>query len=73
MGKKDIRVNLRLSKEVKARLEKACERSGAGTLSDTIRQALVVYDVLLEATSSGKELVLKGEDGSEQAVLLAFK
>jgi hypothetical protein len=73
MGKKDIRVNLRFSQELKERLEKVCELSGSGTLSETIRRALALYDTLLEATSSGKQLVIKGENGEEQPVLLTFK
>jgi hypothetical protein len=62
------RVNLDLDSKVKSRIENLRERSGATTLSEVVRRALVLYDVVLENYSKGGMLVFINDDGSEERV-----
>lgn len=70
--KDSVRVSLRLSKEVKARLDDVCERSSSESLTEVIRRSLTLYDALLEETDRGSTIVLRDKDGNEKEVMLIF-
>lgn len=67
-----VRLNLRVSPEVKERLEVVKDVSHADTFAEVVRRALTLYEAMIMETRKGKTLVLRDEDGAEREVMLIF-
>jgi hypothetical protein len=68
--RKSVRLNLELPETVRARLEVLVEKSESDTLTEVVRKALAVYDVLLQNKERGGKTLLLEKDGSEREVVL---
>jgi hypothetical protein len=65
------RLHLELPERVRRRLEQLRVLSEADTITEVVRRALAVYDVLVTAVKVRKERVfLRADDGTEREVLL---
>lgn len=64
------RLTFRVSHKVRTQFENLQERSGCGTLIQTIRQSVAVYDELLEHVEKGGEVLLKDAEGNVETVKL---
>ena len=64
------RLNLELSKSVRERLDHLKDLSDADSLTEVIRRAAAVYEVLLEQREEGAETIVRYKDGRERMVLL---
>lgn len=72
-NKKDtVRLNLRIRSSTRDRLERVKEDAQAESLTQVLRNALVLYEALLAESQKGKTLVLRDEEGNEQEVLLVM-
>ena len=63
------RLNLELSQSVRERLERLRDETEADSLTEVIRRALAVYDLLWEQRKKGWETVIR-RDSSERTVLI---
>lgn len=63
-----VRLNLEIAKRVRDRLERLKHTSGADSLTEVIRRALTVYDVLLQVGEEGSKLVVHHRDGSKETL-----
>ena len=65
-----VRLTLSVNKSVKDRLELLCELTGAESLTEVIRRSLLVYEHLWsEAEEKGKKIVLRSNEGKEEAII----
>jgi hypothetical protein len=65
------RLNLDLSAPIRQCLEQLRERTGAESLTEVIRRAIVLYDTIITISLDKKtQLILKYADGSERQVLV---
>lgn len=65
------RLNLELPERVRARLEQLRMMSEADSITEVVRRALAVYDVLLTAVRErGERLILRSSDGTEREVII---
>jgi len=65
------RLHLELPERVRNRLEEIRVLSEADSLTEVVRRALAVYDVLLVAVRDRKEkVVLRSEDGKERELVI---
>jgi len=62
------RMNLEMSLKVRKRLEELSEETDC-SLTETIRRALSVYDLLLTQQKSGAEVLVRDEDGERQVLI----
>jgi hypothetical protein len=67
-----VRLNLRISTSVRDRLERVKETAQAESLTQVIRNSLVLYDALLEQTQQGSTVILRDKEGNEREVMLVF-
>lgn len=67
-----VRLNLRIRASMRDQLERVKEDAQAESLTQVLRNALVLYDALLAETKNGKTLVLRDDEGNEQEVLLVM-
>lgn len=65
-----VRLNLRIRASMRDQLERVKEDAQAESLTQVLRNALVLYDALLAETKNGKTLILRDEEGNEKEVLL---
>lgn len=65
-----VRLNLVLSQRVKDQIEKVKEATDADSMSEVIRRALAVYDLLCEESAHGAVPVVKYKDGRERELIL---
>ncbi len=65
-----VRLNLEVHPAVRDRLERLRDVSGADTLTEVVRRALAVYEVLLEREARA-EIILRSPNGEAKVVLLA--
>lgn len=66
---KMTRLNLALSEPVKQRIESIRDETGAESVTEVIRRAVAVYDLLITETAAGGKVVIK-KRGKEKEVLL---
>lgn len=66
-----IRLNLELTPIARDRLERLIELSDADSMTEVVRKALAVYEVVLDHQKTEGETLLRFKDGSEQRLLLA--
>jgi hypothetical protein len=64
------RLNLEVSSSVRDRLERLREDTEADSLTEVIRRALAIYELLWTQNSRGSQTILRLPDGSEREVLL---
>jgi hypothetical protein len=65
-----IRLNLELLPQVKEQLDELQTRTNASSLSEVIRRALALYDLLIEHYEEKGEVVLKHHDGTTEKLRL---
>jgi hypothetical protein len=65
-----VRLNLELSKQVYDQMQTLQKRSDATSLTEVIRRALALYDVITEHVSDGGKIVLRDKDGNDENVRL---
>ena len=66
--KSKVRLNLEIPQSVRDRLDDLRELSEAESLTAVIRRSLAVYDLLLHHHESNGQVILRGEDGSEETL-----
>lgn len=59
-----VRLNLRITRELREQLEDLKLRSEADSMTETVRRALKLYDTILEAQANGGTACVKRPDGS---------
>ena len=64
-----VRLNLEISQAVRERLERLRERTGAETITEVIRRALALHELLLDQTDQGGEILAR-KDGHERLFVL---
>jgi hypothetical protein len=69
-GTGKVRLNLEMSETVRHKLEDLQRRTDAPSLSEVIRKALAVYDLVWSAVDEGRQIVIRDDDGAEQTVIL---
>ncbi len=70
-GKRDkTRLNLEVTRPVRERLERLRDLSDADSMTEVIRRAVAVYEVLLDHREKGFETVIRNQDGAERLVLI---
>lgn len=65
-----VRLNLELSCQVHEQMQTLQKRSGATSLTEVIRRALALYDVITEHLSDGGRIILRHKNGDEENVRL---
>ncbi len=65
-----VRLNLELSKQVYEQMQTLQKRSDATLLTEVIRRALALYDVITEHVSSGGRIILRHKNGDDENVRL---
>jgi hypothetical protein len=65
------RLHLELPERVRARLEQLRVMTEADTITEVVRRALAVYDVLMTAVRErGDKVILRSADGSEREMII---
>ncbi len=66
-----VRLNMDLPESLRLRLENLREQTEADSLSEVMRRALAVYDLLWQEKSKGAAtLIIKDQDGKERELVL---
>lgn len=65
-----VRLSLELSHQVKRRLENIVVQSDADSMSEVIRHALAIYEVLIECRRNEEKVVIRSTDGSERELVI---
>ncbi len=65
-----VRLNLELTTAVKEQLEGLQRTSNATSLTEVIRRALALYDLVTEHTSQGGDIILRNRDKTEERLRL---
>ena len=63
-----VRLSLDVSKRVKDDLTKLANRTDAGSLTEVIRRALVLYDLVIEHQEDGGNVVFRHSDKTEESL-----
>jgi len=63
-----VRLNLAMPPQTKQLIEDLQKRTGAGSMSETIRRALALLDVVTEQQQKGGELYLHWPDGKQSRI-----
>lgn len=63
------RLSLALTPSARARLDRVQALSDAETMSEAIRRALAVYEVMLNAQQNGTEIVLRTKRGERRLLM----
>jgi hypothetical protein len=64
------RLNFEVPKKVRDQLDDLVKRSAASSFTEVVRRALALYDLVLEHSANGGDLVLRDKTGREQTVKL---
>ncbi len=65
-----VRLSLEIPERLRYRIEQLRTMSEAGTITEVVRRAVDVYDVVLSAKRTGQErLILRGADGTERELI----
>jgi hypothetical protein len=65
---KKARLTLEVPAKTRDQLTDIVERSGASSLTEVIRRALALYDLILEHNADDGKLVLRHKNGREEVV-----
>ncbi len=68
---KKIRFNLTLTPAAKARMDSICAKSGE-SFSETVRKALALYDLALDAERGGGQIIIRKDGETDQRVILGY-
>lgn len=66
-----VRVNLELTQPARARLERLVELSDADSMTEVVRRALVVYEIMLMNQAKEGESILVLADGTERRLVIS--
>ena len=61
-----VRLNLEVTKQVRNQIEELVSRSTCSNLTEVVRRSLALYDLFLEHTGQGGEVVFRHKDGREE-------
>lgn len=64
------RINLFVSKQTRKKIDVIQKRIDAESLSDVVRKAISLLDIISEAEKNGEQIVTRAEDGSETRIRL---
>jgi metal-responsive CopG/Arc/MetJ family transcriptional regulator len=64
------RLSLEVPKETRDQIDDIVKRSGAASLTEVIRRALALYDLVLEHEHEDGKIVLRYKDGREEVIRL---
>lgn len=64
------RLSLEMSEVVRQNLEDLRDRTQADSMTEVIRRALAVYELLWDEKTKGAKLVLRAPDGEKEVILL---
>ena len=64
------RLSLDVSLAVRERIERLREISDADSVTEVVRRALAVYEVLIAERKNGSEMILRDASGVERRLLL---
>lgn len=64
------RLNLEMTEDVRQRLERLRMETQADSLTEVIRRALALYDLIVTERARGEKMVFKGAKGAEREVVL---
>ena len=67
---KTARLNLRMTPEQQAKLEKLMEVTDAASMTDTVRRALAVYEHLWKAKTKKQRIIIRDKDGHDTDLML---
>jgi hypothetical protein len=74
MPKKELPPRFRLSMDIdqgtKNTLDSIKEGPGSPTYTETIRRAVVLYDIAVKQKDKGGSLILRHADGNEERIIL---
>lgn len=59
-----------MAEVVRKQLEHLKDQTNADSLTEVIRRALAVYDLLWKATSEGGNIVIKTDEGEKELLLV---
>ena len=71
-GNKTERINLRISKSAKARMDALVSKCAANDYSDLIRRSVALYEGMIEEVEKGGEFVLRHDGDADRVVDLWF-
>lgn len=69
-NKETSRLNLEVSLSVRERLDQLRDLSDADSLTEVIRSALAVYEVVLQEVKRGGEVILCSPDGVQRKLVI---
>jgi len=61
-----IRLNLEIPKKLRGQIEDLVNRSTCANITELIRRAIALYDLVLEHSHHGGEIVFRHESGKEE-------
>jgi len=64
------RLNLELTTKTRDRLLGLKTKSGAGSMTEVVRKALAVYEVIVDHRLRGDEIILRSTDGYEKTLVV---
>lgn len=62
------RLTLEVPTKTRDQIDDILKRSGAASLTEVIRRAMALYDLVLEHQAAGGKLVLRHEEGGDEVV-----
>ena len=65
-----VRLNLEVQQDVKDRLDELQERTHASSLTEVIRRALALYNLVVDDQGDGGKVVLQNRDGSSETLTI---
>ncbi len=70
MKRPKVRLNLLVALETRKRLERLVNLTGADSMTEVIRRALMLFEILVSARKEGDSVVVRAKDGSERELIL---
>lgn len=67
-----VRLNLRITPDVKARLEELKDETNSANLAEVVRRALTLYDAMYSESKDGSKVILRDSEGKDREVMLIF-
>ena len=65
---KKVRLNLDMPESVKERLEQLRDNTHADSMSEVVRRALALYELVTREVVQGSSLIIKSSNGSERHI-----
>lgn len=65
-----VDLHLKIPSSVKKHMKRQMKKVKAANMTQYIRAALSVYDILITAREDGDELFLRKKDGAEQKIII---